>query len=258
MRAGSCMRWPMPTPSESVASMMTTKRAFLSSIAPPSRRSQGLRAVRLSGRFFDDFETAHREAVDLYLAQARFADFQPADGEPPMAKAPIAKERIANLPKARAPRCKRRCTGRRQLDRLEVERGSLQAIAPSRGAGRHGRAGKSTEKECKSAHHRSLIQSAAEAEQRQPHGGEHEDGKRGNVHLHVGEAVPLQHDAADDADEMSEREHLADPLRPVRHAAEREGEARQQEIWQEEEERHLHGLELILGDSGECIADGEV
>src|SRR5262245_39937362 len=83
MRAGSCMRWPMPTPSESVASMMTTKRAFLSSIAPPSRRSQGLRAVRLSGRFFDDFEPAHREAVDLYLAQARFADFQPADGERP-------------------------------------------------------------------------------------------------------------------------------------------------------------------------------
>src|SRR5262245_51028783 len=83
MRAGSCTRWPMPTPSESVASMMTMKRAFLSSIAPPSRRSLGLRTVRLSGRFFDDFETAHPEAVDLYLAQARFADFQPADGERP-------------------------------------------------------------------------------------------------------------------------------------------------------------------------------
>src|SRR5262245_57598935 len=112
------------------------------------------RTVRLS------ISTSRRRALRISSLRTAYA---------PMAKAPIAKEPIANVPKARAPRCKRRRAGRRQLDRLEVERGSLQAIAPSLGAGRHGRAGKSTEKECKSAHHRSLIQSAAEAEQRQPH-----------------------------------------------------------------------------------------
>ena len=35
-------------------------------------------------------------------------------------------------------------------------------------------------------------------------------------------------------------------------------EARQQDIRQEEEERHLHRLQLVLGDGGEGVADGEV
>ena len=72
----------MPTLSDSAASMMTTKRASLNDIAfPPLAGALGLRAARLSGRFFDDFELAHGEAVDLDLAQPRFADFEPADGE---------------------------------------------------------------------------------------------------------------------------------------------------------------------------------
>ena len=75
-----------------------------------------------------------------------------------------------------------------------------------------------------------LIQRAAEAEQREPHGDGHEQHQREHVHLHIGEAGALQRDAAHDAQEMRERQRGANGLRPFRHAAEREHEARQQDI----------------------------
>ena len=58
--------------------------------------------------------------------------------------------------------------------------------------------------------------------------------------------------------EMGERQGLADDLRPLRHAAEREGKARQQDIGQEEEECQLHCLQLVLRDGREGVADREV
>ena len=57
---------------------------------------------------------------------------------------------------------------------------------------------------------------------------------------------------------MREREDFADHLRPVRHAAKREHEAREQNRRQEDEERHLHRLELILRDGREGDAHGEI
>ena len=57
-------------------------------------------------------------------------------------------------------------------------------------------------------HEEALIQRPAEAEQRECHGRDHEDEERGDIHVHIGEAVALQHDAADDADEMGERQYV--------------------------------------------------
>ena len=72
------------------------------------------------------------------------------------------------------------------------------------------------------------------------------------------EARALQHQAAHDAHEMGRRQDLADPLRPHRHAAEREHEARQQDRGQQEEDRGLHRLELVLGHRRDGEADREV
>src|SRR5262249_44961040 len=72
-----------------------------------------------------------------------------------------------------------------------------------------------------------LVEGAAETKQRQSHGGEHEDRERRDIDLHVGEVSALERNAADDADEMGERQGLAYDLRPLRHAAEGEGKARQ-------------------------------
>ena len=55
-----------------------------------------------------------------------------------------------------------------------------------------------------------------------------------------------QHDAAHQPQEMRQRHDLRDVLRRLRHAGEREHEARQQDLRQEREERHLHCLELRL------------
>ena len=55
-----------------------------------------------------------------------------------------------------------------------------------------------------------------------------------------------QHDAAHEPQEMRQRQRLGDILRRPRHAGEREHEARQQDLRQEREERHLHRLELRL------------
>jgi hypothetical protein len=69
----------------------------------------------LRGRF-GDVEVSHREAVDLDLAQARFADFKPADGERPDSKRAYGER----------PQCERthrdgRHACRRPGDRLEVK-----------------------------------------------------------------------------------------------------------------------------------------
>ena len=63
--------------------MMTTKRMSLSDIVFPPYCLEPYGFV-LSGsyvQFFDDVQLAHGEAVDLDLAEPRFADFEPADGE---------------------------------------------------------------------------------------------------------------------------------------------------------------------------------
>ena len=48
-----------------------------------------------------------------------------------------------------------------------------------------------------------------------------------DVRRYLGEAVALQHDAAADAQDVGQRQQLADRPRPARHALEREHEARQ-------------------------------
>ena len=45
------------------------------------------------------------------------------------------------------------------------------------------------------------------------------------------------------------------PLRPVRHAGEREHEAGEQHVRQEEHHRHLHRLQLVLRERREGVAD---
>ena len=57
---------------------------------------------------------------------------------------------------------------------------------------------------------------------------------------------------------MGERQQLADHLRPARHAGEREHEPRQQDVGQEEHERHLDRLQLVLGDRRERVADRQI
>ena len=95
-------------------------------------------------------------------------------------------------------------------------------------------------------------------QQRQPHRRQHEGRDRPQVRPHFVGHVALQHHAADDAQEMRQRQDFADPLRPHRHAAEREHEAAQQQRRQEEEERQLHRLHLALGHGREGEADREI
>src|SRR5512144_415402 len=52
----------------------------------------------------------------------------------------------------------------------------------------------------------------------------HEQRDRPELRRDLGDAVALEQHAADDAQEMRERQHLADRLRPARHPAEREHE----------------------------------
>ena len=73
-----------------------------------------------------------------------------------------------------------------------------------------------------------------------------------------GRPFPFEQNAADDAQEMGERENLADGLRPLRHAAEGKHEAGEQDRRQKDEEGHLHRLKLVLGDGGEGDAHGEI
>ena len=65
----------------------------------------------------------------------------------------------------------------------------------------------------------SVERACGTADQRDAHGGEYEDHQRRDIDLHVGHGVALEHDAAGDAQEVGERQHLADHLRPFRHAA---------------------------------------
>src|SRR5882724_5711808 len=65
----------------------------------------------------------------------------------------------------------------------------------------------------------------------------------------------LEHQPTDDAQEMGDRNAFANRLRPARHAAEGKGESRQEDRRQQEEERHLHSLQLVLGDGRKGEAD---
>ena len=86
--------------------------------------------------------------------------------------------------------------------------------------------------------------------------GEERDGPE--LERDIRNAVSFQQDAADDAQEMSERENFADRLRPVRHAAKGKHEAGEQDRRKEDEESHLHRLKLVLRDRGKGDAHGEV
>ena len=57
---------------------------------------------------------------------------------------------------------------------------------------------------------------------------------------------------------MSQRQDLADGLRPTGHSAKWKSESGKQQRRQKEKESHLHGLELILGNRGKRDAHGEV
>src|SRR3954470_5598054 len=71
-------------------------------------------------------------------------------------------------------------------------------------------------------------------------------------------SISLEEDAADDAQEMGEREYLANDLRPLRHPTEGKHETREKKRGEKEEERHLHGLKLILGNGRESDSHGEI
>src|SRR5262249_2480706 len=73
-----------------------------------------------------------------------------------------------------------------------------------------------------------LIQSLSIAPHRDDQGDSGEQGDGPKLEGDVCEAVALEQDAADDAQEMSERQDFADHLGPDRHAAEGESEAGQE------------------------------
>ena len=58
------------------------------------------------------------------------------------------------------------------------------------------------------------IQRPAEPQHGDGHRDQHQSRERGDVEMQDGERGALEHDGADDADEMGERQRLADPLRP--------------------------------------------
>jgi len=58
------------------------------------------------------------------------------------------------------------------------------------------------------------IQGPAEPQHGDGHGDQHQDRECGDIEMQDGERSALEHDGADDADEMGERQRLADPLRP--------------------------------------------
>jgi hypothetical protein len=84
--------------------------------------------------------------------------------------------------------------------------------------------------------------------------GADEGGDGGSFKPDVGPGGALEHDAAHDAQEVRQRQQLAQDLRPARHAAEGEHEARQQDVGQEVEDRHLHALHLRARDGAEGVA----
>src|SRR5688572_20137281 len=75
----------------------------------------------------------------------------------------------------------------------------------------------------------------AEAEGGEADQDEEQGSQPGELRPEIAQAHVLQGDAAHDAQEVREREHLADPLRGLRHALEREHEAAEQHVRQQEE-----------------------
>src|SRR6516225_2257409 len=75
-------------------------------------------------------------------------------------------------------------------------------------------------------------------------GSEETDGP--DIRDNVLQAIPLDHDAADDAQKVRQRQNFANYLRPARHAAKWKGEPGKEERRQEKKERQLHGLKLVL------------
>ena len=72
------------------------------------------------------------------------------------------------------------------------------------------------------------------------------------------DAVALEQDAAHEDQEVRERQHVADHLRPLRHAAKRKHEAGEQQRRHEEEDRHLHRLQLVACNRTEGDAERQI
>ena len=70
-----------------------------------------------------------------------------------------------------------------------------------------------------------LVESLAIAVERDHSGGEEKQRHRADIHQNVGRCVPFQQYAANDPQEMRERQDFADPLCPDRHAAKGKHEA---------------------------------
>src|SRR5262249_29936124 len=105
---------------------------------------------------------------------------------------------------------------------------------------------------------RSLVEGLPVAANRQGAHHDREERQGPEVRQHVDDAVALEEDAADETEGGGQREHLADDPCPLRHSGEREHETREQDGREDEEHRHLHGLELIPGERGEGEAHCEV
>src|SRR5712692_3105444 len=85
---------------------------------------------------------------------------------------------------------------------------------------------------------------------------EHTDGPE--IRKNFRDLVALEQDAAEDAQEVSQRQDLAQPLRPLRHSAERKHETGKKYRWQKEEDLHLHRLQLVLGPLGKSETYREI
>lgn len=97
---------------------------------------------------------------------------------------------------------------------------------------------------------RTSIQCPAIGQHRNRHHDEREHDEWPHAGPRVGPSVAFEHDAADEAVEISQWQQVANKLRPVGHALKGEHEAGEQNVGQKIEKRKLHGLQLILRQRG--------
>src|SRR4051812_33715305 len=86
-----------------------------------------------------------------------------------------------------------------------------------------------------------------EAQRRERYQRHENDGEPADLGGDVGEVAVLEGDAADDAQEVGEGQDLREVLGGTRHPLEGEHEAGEQDVRQQKEHRHLHGLLLGPG-----------
>ena len=103
-----------------------------------------------------------------------------------------------------------------------------------------------------------LIQSLPVTFHRDEHRDDGEESDRPELWRDACDSVAFQENAANDAHEVSQRQHFSKRLRPAWHSAEGKGESGEQQRRQKEKESHLHGLQLVLRNRGERDSDREV